>query len=100
MRRRGSYVLAALVLASGAPLGLLLVRSLQAGAFSVAWARAEVSGDETTYLYLTVSTALVFAAFSYALGRQADRLYDLSSTDALTGLRNRRALQERLEEEF
>lgn len=100
MRRRGSYVLAAVVLASGAPLGLVLVRALRAGAFSVAWARAEVAGDPTTYAYLTLSTTLVFAAFSYVLGRQADRLYDLSSTDSLTGLRNRRAVQERLEQEF
>ena len=100
MRLRGSYVLAALVLASGAPLGLMVVRALRAGELSVAWARAEVAGDGSTYAYLTLSTTLVFAAFSYVLGRQADRLYDLSSTDSLTGLRNRRALQERLEEEF
>jgi diguanylate cyclase (GGDEF)-like protein len=100
MERRGSYVLAAVVLASGAPLGLVLVRALRAEAFSVAWARAEVAGDPTTYAYLTLSTTLVFAAFSYVLGRQADRLYDLSSTDSLTGLRNRRAVHKRLEEEF
>jgi diguanylate cyclase (GGDEF)-like protein len=100
MRRRGSYVLAALVLASGAPLGLMVVRALRAGAFSVGWARGEIAGDGATYAYLTLSTTLVFAAFSYVLGRQADRLYDLSNTDSLTGLRNRRALQERLGEEF
>ncbi len=100
MRRRGSYALTALVLASGAPLGLLLVRGLRAGAFSLAWARAEVTGEATTYVYVTVSTALVFAAFSYVLGQQADRLFELSSTDSLTGLRTRRVLQERLEEEF
>ena len=100
MRRRSSYVLTALVLASGAPVGLLLVRSLLAGTFSVAWARAELASDATAYLYLTVSTTLVFAVFGYVLGQQADRLFELSSTDALTGLRNRRVLQERLEEEF
>src|SRR6266498_3105497 len=92
MRRRGSYALTALVLASGAPLGLLLVRGLRAGAFSLAWARAEVTGEATTYVYVTVSTALVFAAFSYVLGQQADRLFELSSTDSLTGLRTRRVL--------
>lgn len=100
MRRRGLYALTALALASGAPLGLLLLRGLRAGAFSVAWARAELADDATTYLYLTLSTALVFAAFGYVLGQRADRLLELSSTDALTGLRNRRVVQERLEEEF
>ena len=69
MRRRSSYVLTALVLASGAPVGLLLVRSLLAGTFSVAWARAELASDATAYLYLTVSTTLVFAVFGYVLGQ-------------------------------
>jgi diguanylate cyclase (GGDEF)-like protein len=100
MRRRSSYVLEALALASGAPVGLLFVRSLLAGTFSVAWVRAELAADAAAYVYLTVSTTLVFVVFSYVVGQQADRLIELSSTDSLTGLRNRRVLQERLGEEL
>jgi diguanylate cyclase (GGDEF)-like protein len=48
---------------------------------------------------VTLSTLVVFTAFGYALGRHADALSDLSRTDSLTGLRNQRAFDERLEEE-
>jgi diguanylate cyclase (GGDEF)-like protein len=47
-----------------------------------------------------LSTLAVFALFGLLLGRQADRLYELSSEDPLTGLGNRRRFQARLEEEF
>jgi diguanylate cyclase (GGDEF)-like protein len=40
------------------------------------------------------------AAFGYVLGRQADRLAELSETDALTGLANARRLFHRLETEL
>jgi diguanylate cyclase (GGDEF)-like protein len=38
--------------------------------------------------------------FAYVLGRRADQLYEASTSDALTGLRNRRVVDERLEEEM
>jgi diguanylate cyclase (GGDEF)-like protein len=60
----------------------------------------QVSGDLATYLYTLVSTTIVFSAFGFVLGRQADRLADLSSKDSLTRLWNRRYFQERLEAEF
>lgn len=97
--RRRSYVLAAIVLSSGAPLGLLLIRSLRSGALSPSWVVGEVSRDPVTYAYLLISTTIAFSLFGDALGRQAERLVELSSTDPLTGLKNTRFFRERLRDE-
>jgi diguanylate cyclase (GGDEF)-like protein len=98
--RRVSYSLIALALAGGAPLGLVLLRICRAGVFSPGWVTREITADAWTYGYVAFSTALVFSAFGYALGRQVDRLVELFSTDPLTNLKNRRVMQERLEEEI
>jgi GGDEF domain-containing protein len=39
-----------------------------------------------------MSTVIAFTLFGYVLGRQADRLAELSETDPLTGLANSRRL--------
>jgi diguanylate cyclase (GGDEF)-like protein len=59
---------------------------------------AELLSDRLTYLYLLFSMAIVLAVVGFMLGRQADRLAALSQTDALTGLLNRRALSQHVEE--
>jgi len=87
-------------LALGAPVGLLVLRALLAGRMSASWLRSEIAADAWTYGYVTASTLVAFALFGLVLGRQAGRLYDLSSSDPLTRLYNRRALQGRLDEEF
>lgn len=97
--RRYTYLVMGVVLAAGAPLGLAVLkfavlRELSAAAFS-----REVKQDLPAFLYVTISTLVVFSAFGYVLGRQADALLDLSRTDPLTGLRNQRAFEERLVEE-
>jgi diguanylate cyclase (GGDEF)-like protein len=97
--RRLSYTAAAALLAAGAPLGLLVVRHV-AGGFALAGLRREVAGNLTTYIYVTLSTIVVFSLFGYALGRQADTLLQLSRTDALTGLPNPRAFAEQFEVEL
>jgi diguanylate cyclase (GGDEF)-like protein len=98
--RSQAYGALGAVLSLGAPLGLCLLRAAQAGSFSVSWLRAELAGDLATYLYVSFSTLVAFSALGFALGRQADRFVDLSATEPLTGLRNRRALYERLEHEI
>jgi two-component system, cell cycle response regulator len=60
----------------------------------------EAAGDPPDYIYVGTSTAIAFSLFGYALGRQADRLAELSETDALTGLSNARGLFDRLDAEL
>jgi diguanylate cyclase (GGDEF)-like protein len=97
--RRFSYALTAVVLALGAPAGLLLVRWTGGGDHGATSFGHEVRRDLPTFLYVTLSTMIVFSAFGYVLGRQADALMEISRTDSLTGLRNHRAFEERLAEE-
>jgi two-component system cell cycle response regulator len=97
--RRLSYALAAAGLATGAPIGLLVVRLMGKRGADFALLRRQLEGDWPTFLYVTLSTLVVFVAFGYVLGRQADALVELSRTDPLTGLSNPRAFAERLEEE-
>ena len=48
----------------------------------------EIVSEVLSHAYVLVSTMLVFAAFGWFLGRQTDRLIELSTTDELTGLLN------------
>lgn len=98
MPSRLTYTLAGCLLAAGAPLGLLVVRLVGTAGFEPGELRREVAADLPTYIYVTLSTLVVFALFGYALGRQADTLVEFSRTDALTGLGNPRAFEERLEQ--
>jgi diguanylate cyclase (GGDEF)-like protein len=88
------------LLSLGAPLGLALLRA--GGAAAPFWdgLRLDLLAEMPTYAYVAGSTFVVFTLFGLSLGRQADRLVDLSNTDPLTGLRNARLLQARLEHEF
>jgi diguanylate cyclase (GGDEF)-like protein len=96
---RVRYALGGLALSLGAPLGLSVVRAAAMGAVLPARLRAAVRGDPHTYAYVAGSTAVVFTLFGYLLGRQADRLAELATTDALTGLANARFLETRLRQE-
>lgn len=90
-----------LLLALGAPIGLLMVRSIGSGAFlDIEWISSEFRDYSLTYLYLLVSTSLVFAVLGYALGTQQDLLVETAVTDPLTGLYNRRHMEDRLLEEI
>jgi len=97
--RRLRYAATGIVLALGAPLGLLGLRLAAAPEASATALRFELERDSAAFLYVTASTMVVFFAFGYVLGRQADVLADLSRTDPLTGLRNQRAFEDRLAEE-
>jgi diguanylate cyclase (GGDEF)-like protein len=98
--KRRSYAALGGFLALGAPLGLLALRATSAREVSPGWLAHEVVADAATYLYIGVSTILAFSLFGSVLGRQADRLQELARTDTLTGLLNRRALEDRFDEEF
>jgi diguanylate cyclase (GGDEF)-like protein len=99
--RSKSYAVAGAVLALGAPLGLLIVEALLVGiAPAPTWAMARVQSALTVYLYMTISTTVVFTAFGWFIGRKSDRLDETSLTDALTGLGNRRQLDRRVHDEL
>jgi diguanylate cyclase (GGDEF)-like protein len=95
-RRSLWYGAAGAVLALGAPTGLLLLREF----VSPSPVTAELAAERLTYVYLLVATSIVFAVFGFIVGGQADRLAELSQTDMLTGLANRRALSLQLEREI
>lgn len=97
--RRLTHALIGAALAAGAPLGLLGVRLVGSGRRDPDAVRRELQADRGTYVYVTVSTGLVFAAFGWILGRKADALVALSHTDPLTGLGNTLAFEDRLEHE-
>ena len=104
MQRRLAYVCAGGLLSAGAPFGLFALRGRgqDEDAGDASWRKAlrAAANDPRDYLYVGVSTALAFAVFGYVLGRQADRLAELSETDPLTGLSNVRGLCERLDIEL
>jgi diguanylate cyclase (GGDEF)-like protein len=98
--RRLAYGAVGALLSVGAPLGLLLLRLGSRGIVSPERIRAEVATDIATYIYVAVSTAIVFTLFGTILGRNADRLTELAVTDGLTGLKNARALRDNLRREL
>jgi diguanylate cyclase (GGDEF)-like protein len=97
--RRTLYALAGAVLGLGAPAGLLGLRVMRRalGGRSV---MEEIRNDSETYLYTAASTSIAFALFGGVLGRYADRLARLATTDPLTGLSNARVFHERLRQEL
>lgn len=101
MKRAGVRALQGMAMAPGAPLGWLLIRSMNGVAPA-----AEFAAEPGLYIYMTIGTLVIFALFGFTLGEREDRLErsnraleDLAITDALTGLRNRRYFHARLDEE-
>jgi diguanylate cyclase len=95
-RRSLWYAAVGALLSLGAPTGLLLLREF----VMPTPLTAELTAERLTYVYVLVATAIVLAIFGFIVGTQADRLAELSQTDVLTGLANRRALSIHLEREL
>jgi len=94
---RLSSALLGAVISLGAPAGLLIVRVASGSATSIT---DELLVNRLTYEYVLVASALAFSMFGYFIGRQADALRTLATTDPLTGLMNRRAMTDRLHHEY
>ena len=103
MQKSLSYALYAAVLALGAPLGWLILRT--AGGH-VAAMGPELAISPGLYAYLLIGPLVAFVVSGFLLGRASDRLRaanhaleELSLTDPLTALRNARYFKERLASE-
>jgi predicted signal transduction protein with EAL and GGDEF domain len=94
MRRRWprehTYPLIGLVLAMGVPVGFAILEMVTEGPVS----------RLATYVYVLCSAACAFAMLGAIVGREEDQLERSSTTDALTGLANRRQLHARLLQEM
>ena len=107
-RRRSTWSLLGATLSLGSPLGAAVLR-LSSG---VPLSR-DLAENRLFYAYMTAGTLVAFAAFGWVLGRAADQLAEdrqalrvanrrlrrISRVDSLTGLLNRGAIDQRLEEE-
>lgn len=90
------YPLLGSLLALGAPGGLIVLRAVLARDISVHEIMLDIGRDVTTYVYLTLSTGLVFITLGVILGRIADKLIAVADTDPLTELSNRRHFHDRV----
>ena len=94
--RRVFYAVAGAILSVGELIGLVVVREMH----TIQPIATELLQQRTTYIYVLLTTAVVQGCLGYLLGRQTDRLAELSETDTLTGLPNRRALRRSLASEI
>lgn len=87
----------ALLTAIAAVTGLLILRRLFTSTETFS---TDFLSNRLLYGYVFAVTAVIFLVLGYVLGRQADILRRLSKTDSLTGLCNRRALDDRVRDEW
>ena len=98
MSQRRRYAVLGLLLALGAPLGLMVVLLAEApAAASLARVEALVRSSPAVWIYVWGATSAVMCAAGAWAGAQEDRWRALSTRDALTGLPNRRAFDDALE---
>src|ERR1051325_3342076 len=90
------YAIAGGLLSLGELVGLFVVREMP----DIQPIASELFQQRAIYVYVLLTTAIVQGSLGYLLGRQTYRLAELSETDVLTGLPNRRALRRRLTDEI
>jgi diguanylate cyclase (GGDEF)-like protein len=96
--RRRKFALVGALLSLGVPAGLALVRTLeQAQGFGPAALLSTLRGDWPGFAWVTASAAALATGLAWVLGRVGDRATQLSITDPLTGLFNRRHFTTQLE---
>ena len=91
------YTIAGAITSVVVPGGLLLLRLASSSSGSI---HDELIGSGLTYAYVSLASAIAVMAFGYSIGGQADALRTLASTDPLTNLLNRRAIESRLQAEW
>jgi two-component system, cell cycle response regulator len=79
------------------PAGLLLLRLASGSATSI---YSDLILNSLTYAYITTASVVAVAGFGYSIGCRADVLQALATTDPLTGLLNRRAIEKQIQREW
>ncbi len=91
--RRMVYPAVGVLLSVALVLGLLALQGWVGHRAAVPWRIAdELRRQPLVYAYLLVTTVALTSVLGWVIGRKEDRLEDLSVTDPLTGLANRRRL--------
>lgn len=94
---RVPYVVGGATTSVMVPAGLLLLR-LTSGPFGSV--HDELISNGLTYAYVAIASAIAVTVFGYAIGCRVDVLRRLATTDPLTDLLNRRAMENILESEW
>jgi diguanylate cyclase (GGDEF)-like protein len=99
--RRLAYPIAGALLGGGFLGGFFTLSAWAAGREPTAsWFRGQLADQPIPYGYLVLATLTMLALLGWLLGRKEDQLEELSVTDPLTGLANRRRLRAQFTEEL
>jgi diguanylate cyclase (GGDEF)-like protein len=82
------------IMAIAVPAGLLLLRLASGSAISI---YGDLMLNSLTYAYVSTASVVALGAFGYSIGCRADVLQALATTDPLTGLLNRRAIEKQIQ---
>ena len=92
--RRFAYPAAGILLSVALVAGLLTLQgALARRAPTASWILEELRQQPFVYAYLLVATLAMMTIFGWIVGRKEDLLEELSVTDPLTGLANRRRMR-------
>ena len=94
---RIQYTLGGAVMSMAVPAGLLLLRLASGLAISI---YSDLVLNSLTYAYITTASLVAVGVFGYSIGCRADVLQALATTDPLTGLLNRRAIEKQIQFEW
>jgi diguanylate cyclase (GGDEF)-like protein len=99
--RRLTYPIVGILLALGTPAGLLMLQSsVRRKAPTLQWILLELRSQPVMYAYLVLSTLIMMVLLGWIVGRKEDRLEQMTATDPLTGLANRRRIKAEFKEEM
>jgi diguanylate cyclase (GGDEF)-like protein len=99
--RRLAYPVAGALLALALVAGLVTLQGWAARRPpTVSWILEELGKQPLVYAYLSGATVVLMAILGWIVGRKEDRLEELSITDPLTGLANRRRLRSEFADEL
>jgi diguanylate cyclase (GGDEF)-like protein len=99
--RRLAYPVAGVLLSIALVVGLLVLQGWAAHrAPTASWIVEQLRRQPLVYAYLLAATLGLMAVLGWVVGRKEDRLEELSVTDPLTGLANRRRLRSEFADEL